>query len=85
MFAALDLPLEQLLAARFATFRTVYLPTAGELTGAGFQLLATGLRPHFTVRLRRADDDELRSLLAALGAARDNPQYGQHAIWREGR
>lgn len=85
VFAVLDLPLDQLLAARFATFRMVHLPTAGDLASAGFQLLATGLRPHFTVRLQRADDDELRLLLAALGEARDNPQYGQHAIWREGR
>jgi hypothetical protein len=47
---------EVLLRRRFASFRTIYLPTAGELGMHGFELLATALRPHFTVRLERADD-----------------------------
>ena len=83
MFAVVDRPLEALLRERFASFRTVHVTTAGQLRAAGFELLPTGLRPHFTVVLRGADDDELHRLLAVLGPARDNPHYGQSATSRE--
>jgi hypothetical protein len=83
VFAVLDPPLDDLLGRRFATFRTIYLPTAGDLTRCGFDLLATALRPHFTVRLHRADDQELRQLLEALGPAQPNPQYARSVTWRE--
>jgi hypothetical protein len=83
VFAVLGITLEELLARRFASFRTIYLPTASELRERGFELLATGQQPHYTIRLRRADDRELEELLAALGAARHNPQYGRSSIWRE--
>jgi hypothetical protein len=81
VFAVLGMPLEDLLRRRFASFRTIYLPTAGLLRDHGFELLATGQRPHFTVRLRRADDGELEELLAALGPAQPNPQYARSAVW----
>jgi hypothetical protein len=77
VFAVLDLPLDDLLRRRFATFRTIYLPTAGDLTRYGFDLLATALRPHFTVRLHSADDQELGQLLEAIGPPQPNPQYGR--------
>lgn len=83
VFAVLDTPLDQLLSARFATFRTIYLPTVAELSERGFALLPTGRRPHFTVRLQRADNPELGELLAALGPPQANPQYAKSAIWRE--
>jgi hypothetical protein len=83
VFAVVGIALDELLASRFATFRTVYLPTAGQLGGHGFELLATGQAPHYTVRLRRADGKELGELLAALGPARGNPQYGRSTMWRE--
>ena len=83
VFAVLGLSLEVLLRRRFATFRTIYLPTAGDLSDHGFELLATAQRPHFTVRLVRADDRELGELLAALGAAQPNPQYASTDAWRE--
>jgi hypothetical protein len=83
VFAVLDLQLGELLRRRFATFRTIYLPTAGRLAEHGFELLPTALRPHFTVRLRRADDLELRQLLAALGAPQSNPRYARSTTWRE--
>ncbi len=41
VFAVLDLPVDILLRERFATFRTVYLPTVAGLLGAGFELLPT--------------------------------------------
>jgi hypothetical protein len=77
------MPLDELLRRRFAIFRTIYLPTVSQLRGHGFELLPTGQRPRFTVRLQRADDPELGQLLAALGALRQNPQNGRSAIWRE--
>jgi hypothetical protein len=75
VFAVLGEPLDDLLRRRFATFRTIYLPTAGRLAEHGFELLPTAQRPHFTVRLRRADDQELGLLLDALGAPQPNPAY----------
>ncbi len=75
VFAVLGEPLEDLLRRRFATFRTIYLPTAGRLAEHRFELLPTGRRPHFTVRLRSGDDQELGRLLEALGAALPNPAY----------
>jgi hypothetical protein len=81
VFAVLDLPLDALLRDRFATFRTVYLPEVADLVGQGFELLPTGLRPHFTVRVRTVEDDELHRLVAALGPQRDNPAYGTRTIW----
>jgi hypothetical protein len=56
------------------------LPTASSIAGHGFELLPTGRRPHFTIRLRRADDAELSRLLAALGDLRPNPQYAEGGI-----
>jgi hypothetical protein len=73
VLAVLGEPLDELLRRRFATFRSIYLPTVGGLADHGFGLLPTGQRPHFTVRLRRADDQELGELLEALGAAQRNP------------
>ena len=67
VFAVLDIPLDELLSARFATYHTIHMRTAGRLLDRGFELLPTGLRPHYTVRLRQADNAELGELLAALG------------------
>lgn len=75
VFAVLGMPLEELLRKRFANFRRVYLPTVDRLARYGFELLATGQRPHFTIRLDRASDQELDRLLAALGDAQPNPEY----------
>ena len=77
------MPLGELLSRRFATFRTICTPTAARLSDCGSGLLPTGQRPHYTVRLRHADDTELSALLAALGPAQPNPQYARTAIWRE--
>jgi hypothetical protein len=76
----LDGSLDDLLRQRFANFRTIYLPTADGLASRGFELLPTGLRPHFTIRLRHASDPELDRLLAALGDVRPNPQYAKGGI-----
>src|ERR1700683_4992661 len=59
VFAVLGEPLDALLRRRFTTSSTIYVPTVGRLAESGFELLPTAQRPHFTVRLRRADEQEL--------------------------
>jgi len=83
VFAVLDRPLDDLLRRRFTSFRTIHMPTVGRLAECQFELLPTGQRPHFTVRLQRADDTEFDQLLAALGAPQTNSQYARGMIWRE--
>lgn len=83
VFAVLDIALDDLLSARFATYRMIHMPAAARLRDCGFELLPTGLRPHYTVRLRRADSIELDELLAALGPPVANVQYARSTIWRE--
>jgi hypothetical protein len=71
-------PLDELVSrAPLLRFEHVYAPTVAQLQG--FQLLPTFGRPHFTVRLQRADDHELRELLAALGPLQANPGYAKGA------
>jgi len=80
VMAALDdigpASLAGILAGRMATYSSVHTPTAGGLTGVGFDLVPTFGRPHVTVRLASADPRELERLLAALGPARPNPYHG---------
>jgi hypothetical protein len=64
-----------LLRQRFANFRSIYLLTVAGLARYGFELLPTGQRPHFTIQLHQASDDELDRLLAALGDVQPNPEY----------
>lgn len=64
------------LLGRFSYYRVVYLPTAGRLRSAGFELLPTFKRPHYTVRLSSGRDSELEALADALGAAQPNPYHG---------
>lgn len=80
VFAALDMPLDDLLSQRFANFRAVYLPTAARLADHGFELLPTGQRPHFTVQLQHASDAELGRLLSAFGDLQPNSQYAKGGI-----
>lgn len=63
------------LLQRFAPYRVVHLPLAGRLREAGFELLGSFRRPHFTVRLGTLD--ELPRLLDALGRAEPNPYHGR--------
>ncbi len=78
MFCALDdigpSSLDGLLQ-RFAPYRVIHLPLAGDLRSAGFEMLASFRRPHYTVRLGTLD--ELPELLDALGKAEPNPYHGR--------
>ncbi len=58
---------------RFASYRVVHLPRGSELRDAGFGLLPTFGRPHYTVTLDGPDQAE--PLLAALGKAEPNPYH----------
>jgi hypothetical protein len=74
VFVVLDVPLGELLRTRLYRFRTIYLPAAARFEGR-MQLLPAFRRPHFIVRLQRADDHELSDLLDLLGPAQVNPLY----------
>ncbi len=65
------------LLQRFASYRAVHLARAGQLRHAGFELLPTFGRPHFTVRATSDHPDELGRLLGALGDAERNPYHGR--------
>ena len=58
--------------SQLGTYRTVHLTTAGRIAEAGFELLATAARPHFTVRTTGTVSDEMERLLVVLGEPRDN-------------
>ena len=80
VFAALDdvgpASLDSLLAERLASYRLVHLPTVGSLTEAGFEILPTFRRPHFTLLLSSDTGLDLRRLLNALGSPQINPYHG---------
>jgi hypothetical protein len=80
VFCALDevgpASLDGILAGRMATYTLVHTPTVGRLTEAGFDLLPTFGRPHYTIRLPSDTEGELTRLLAALGPAQANPYHG---------
>jgi len=63
------------LLRRFTSYRVVHLPHAGELRSAGFQLLPSFGRPHYTVRLSGDDRAELARLVDALGPAQANKYH----------
>jgi hypothetical protein len=80
VFAVVHTTLTTLLRRRFTNFRMIYLPSFADFSERGFELMPTGQRPHFTVRLREATDTQVNRLLAALGDAQPNPQYARGRI-----
>lgn len=74
--------LDGLLRSRLATYRWVHTPTAGQLAEAGFALLATFARPHYTLLLDDVTDEQLGQLESALGPPVENPY---HRRGRSGR
>jgi hypothetical protein len=63
------------LLRRFASYRAVHLPRASQLQHAGFPLLPSFGRPHYTIRLGGADQAGLTRLLNALGPAGANKYH----------
>jgi len=58
---------------RFASYRVVHLPRVSQLRQAGFDLLPTFGRPHFTVTFE--GPDQAGTLVTALGKAEPNPYH----------
>ena len=75
-FGALDAvgpaSFDGLLASRLLTYEQVHTPVAQALLDAGFVLLDSFRRPHFTIRLGDDSPDEASRLLRALGPPREN-------------
>jgi hypothetical protein len=65
------------LRRRFASYRLVHLPRAGQLRAARFRLLPSFGHPHYTIMLKGDDQPELARLLAALGPAVANKYHGR--------
>jgi hypothetical protein len=63
------------LLRRFASYRAVHLPRMGQLLRAGFGLLPSFGRPHYTIRLDGDDPAGLARLLEALGPAEANKYH----------
>jgi hypothetical protein len=63
------------LLRRFASYRVVHLPHASQLRSAGFQLLPSFGRPHYTVRLAGDDQAELTRLLDVFGPVQANKYH----------
>jgi hypothetical protein len=63
------------LLRRFATYRVVHLPRTSQLRLAGFQLLPSFGRPHYTIRLENGDHAALARLLGALGPGKANKYH----------
>ncbi len=74
--------LDGLLRDRLSSYRWVHTPTVEQLADAGFGLLATFGRPHFTLLLDNVTDELLARLEGALGSAVENPY---HRTGRSGR
>lgn len=82
VFCALDpngpASLDSLLATQLRSYRVVHRVPAGKLLAAGFELLPTGSRPHYTIRMMSGDEAMAARLLAVLGPPRENRNHGSH-------
>ena len=70
-----DASLNGLLSGRMRTYRVVHTPSLEQIHSAGFQVLPTFRRPHFTLALPDTASSTLRQLLAALGPGALNPYH----------
>ncbi len=61
--------------ASMSTYRVVHLVTVGQLRAHGFDLLATGRRPHFTLRSAGGGTLEIVELISVLGERYPNPHF----------
>jgi hypothetical protein len=61
----------ELLRNRLKGYPLVYTPTVSDLTDAGFRLIPTFRRPHYTVLMSSLDDAD--RLHRSLGELRPNP------------
>jgi hypothetical protein len=79
VFCALDevgpASLDGLLAQRLHTYRIVHTPRAIDLVAAGFSLLPTFGRPHYTLTMTDISDATMQELVQALGTPAENPYH----------
>lgn len=79
VFLALDdagpASLDGLLSGRMETYRVVYTASVADVREAGFGLLATFGRPHYTLILPDTSQSTLGTVAAALGPAAANPYH----------
>jgi hypothetical protein len=82
VFCALDpdgpASFDGLLASRMCSYRVVHRVPAGKLLAAGFELLPTVGRPHYTIQMMCGDETEAAKLLAVLGPPRENWHHESH-------
>jgi hypothetical protein len=76
VFCALDEIGERQLYRRLAAYPVLRASPVGRVRDAGFLLLPTFTRPHFTVVLASMETDELARLLACFDPPSQNPRYG---------
>jgi len=76
VFCAIDELGQRQLYRRLASYPVLRASSVGRVRGAGFWLLPTFARPHFTVMLVSVEADELGRLLACFDPASQNPRYG---------
>ena len=75
-----------LLAGRLVSYEQVHSPSVGVLVDAGFALLPSFRRPHFTIRIEDDSSAEAARLLDLLGPAEENPYNHEVRLRRtEGR
>ncbi len=83
VFCALDpegpASISGLLADRMRSYLVVHRVPAAKLRAAGFELLPTGGRPHYTVRMMCGDEAGAAKLLAVLGPPRENRHHESYA------
>jgi hypothetical protein len=65
--------LTRILTERMASRRRYATSKAGALRAAGYELLATFARPHYSIVLPEATEQAARELLACFGPTLENP------------
>ena len=79
VFLALDdagrASLDGLLSGRMETYRVVHTASVADVREAGFGLLATFGRPHYTLILPDTSQSTVGTLAAALGPTTANPYH----------
>lgn len=70
-----DASVEGILAGRMSTYRTVHTPTVAQVRDAGFGLIPSFRRPHYTLIVPDASTATIETLAAALGPAMANPYH----------
>ena len=80
VFCALEesgaMSLDGILSGLLRSYPAVHLPRARTVLEAGFQLLPTFDRPHYTLRLSSNEDNELQKLVRTFGDRQKDSYYG---------